>query len=124
MGVPHESPEQRLTARVGEIEGDRALAARVHLPPELAALPEPGAQGIAATRVLDLDDVGAVVGEDRRQHAAGDQTRAVDDTEARERAVHLGRVILRCWASASMTRARSEERRVGKECRARWARRN
>jgi len=37
------------------------------------------AQRVAAARVLDLDHVGAVVGEDGREHAPGDQAGAVND---------------------------------------------
>src|SRR5207249_11866944 len=43
VGVPDQTLEQRLAARVGEVERDRAFASRVDLPPELTALPEPGA---------------------------------------------------------------------------------
>src|SRR3989475_1561859 len=88
VGVLDQTREQSLAARVGEIERDRALPARVDLPPQFAALLEPGAQRIAAPRILDLDDVRAVVGEDGREHAAGDQPGAVDDAEAGERPPH------------------------------------
>src|SRR2546422_6062227 len=36
----------------------------------------------------------------RSQHAAGDETGAVDDAETRERAVHVRGDVLRCWARA------------------------
>src|SRR5581483_12333692 len=84
----HETPEQGLATRVGEVQRDRALAARVHLPPQLAAIAQPRAQRIAAPRVLDLDDVGAVVGQPRREHAARDESGAVDDANAAEGAAH------------------------------------
>src|SRR5207253_6441111 len=57
-----------------------------------------------APRVLDLDDVRAVVGEKGREHAARDEARAVDDPEPSQRAAHDG-AFLRCRVRASMTRA-------------------
>ena len=100
-----EPSEQRLPALVRQVQRDRALAARVDLPPELAAITEPGAERIAAARILHLDHIGAVVGQDGREHAAGDQTRAVDDPEARERAAHFWVEVFKCRASACIIRA-------------------
>jgi hypothetical protein len=89
VGLTAEPPQERLPSCVGQIQGDRALAAGVDLPPELAAIPEPGAQRIAAPWILDLDDVGAVVAQDGRQDAPRDQAGAVDDSETGERAAHF-----------------------------------
>jgi hypothetical protein len=102
VGVTTEAPEQRLSAAVREVQRDRALAACIHLPPQLTAIAEPGAQGIAAARVLDLDDVRAVVGQGRREDAPGDQARAVDDPKTRERAAHFWGEVLKWRASASI----------------------
>ena len=88
IGVAHEPLQERLTAGVRQVERDRALAARVNFPPQLAALTQPRAQRIAATWIFDLDHVGAVIGQHGREHAAGDEARAVDHTQARQRAAH------------------------------------
>ena len=94
VGVADEALQQILASRVREVERHRPLAARVDLPPELAAVAQPRAQRIAATRVLDLDDVGAVIGEHRGQHATGDEPRAVDDPQALERAAHFAAFLM------------------------------
>src|SRR5207245_5585955 len=107
VGATAKPSQERLPARVGEIQGDRALAARVHLPPQLPTLAEPGAQRIAAARVLDLDDVRAVVGQDGREDTPGDQARAGDDAEGRARAAHCGDGALKARARASTCRARA-----------------
>src|SRR4029453_1839233 len=107
VGAAAQPAQERLAPRMGEVQGDRALAARVHLPPELAPIAKPRTQGIAAARGLDLDDGGAVIGEDRREHAAGDKPRAVDDPKPGERSAHWPGVFLKCCASASIMRARA-----------------
>src|SRR5690349_8182223 len=54
------------------------------------ALDPPVAQRVAALRVLDLDDLGAVIGELQAQHVAGDEARQVDRADALERPVGIG----------------------------------
>src|SRR5439155_19650651 len=84
-----------------------AAPARGGLPLRCSALRGPGAQRLAAPRILDLDDVRAVVGEGGREYAGGDQRGAVDDAEAGERPPHRRGRPLKCRARASMTRARA-----------------
>src|SRR5262249_30565285 len=104
VGVADQALQQILTAGMREVQRHRSLAARVDLPPQLPAVAQPRAERIAAARVLDLDDIGAVIGEDGGQHAAGNEPRAVDDSQALEGAAHFTAFLM--WAaSASMTRA-------------------
>ena len=60
----------------------------------------PGAQRVALLRVLDLDDLGAEIGELRGHRVAGDQPRQVDDPDAVERTGARDRTILRAGSSA------------------------
>src|SRR5262249_22459125 len=83
VGVAHEASQQRLTTRWAEVERDGPLAARVDLPPQLAALAQPRAQRVPAARIFDFDDIGAVIGQHGGQHTAGDQPRAVDHAQSR-----------------------------------------
>ncbi len=73
-----------LRAVVAEVEHDRALVARVGLPVQLPASVTPVAQRIARGR-LDLDDVGAEIGELKRKHVAGDQPRQVEHAHTGQR---------------------------------------
>ena len=71
-----------------EVEDDRALVAVDELPPQAFAVarvaPCQAAQGVAVG-ALDLDDVGAEVGEVAGAVGAGEHGRQVEDTERRER---------------------------------------
>ena len=82
---PGEALEEGLAFGPRQVERDRALAAPVDFPPELAEGLGPGADGVAAPGIFDLEDVGAEVGQHRGQHAAGDEARAVHDAEVGER---------------------------------------
>ena len=70
----------------------RALVAGGHLPPQVhAALRRAHlAAGIAVARVLDVDHVGAEVGEQGAGQRAGDHVGELDDLEAGERTSPLG----------------------------------
>src|SRR5581483_7331264 len=101
-----------LPARLRERQGHAALVPADERPPERdpvllpAHLPEP-----VAARVLDLDDVGAVVAEERRDHGAGEERGAVDHAQPGQRE---GRAVRHAWRSA----ARASWRR--NRWRARW----
>ena len=83
--APGDEAQQRvLRAVVAEVEHDRALVARIGLPVQLLAAVAPVAQRIARRR-LDLDDVGAEIGELEGEHVAGDQPRQVEHANAGER---------------------------------------
>jgi hypothetical protein len=82
---PGEALEEGLAFGRRQVERDRALAAPVNLPPELTERLRPGANGVAAPGVLDLEDIGAEVGQHGGQHAAGDEARAVHHAEVGER---------------------------------------
>ena len=62
--------DQRAGRRRGlvlaDVERDRALVARIDLPEGLDAVGAPVPQVVALLRMLDLDDVGAVIGEQQR----------------------------------------------------------
>ncbi len=80
--------QQQLGAGLGvEVQGDRPLVAPEARPPQGdAVLRRPvGARGIGLARVLDLDDVGAVVAEDRGGQGAGEQGGDVDDPDPGQR---------------------------------------
>ena len=82
-----EQPLQHLEVMVAlEVEGDAALVPAVGLPEHLDVVDPPAPQVVAAIRVLDLDHVGAEVGEHVRDHVAGDEPGQVDDANAAQRA--------------------------------------
>jgi hypothetical protein len=92
VGFAHRAQE-RLAPHVAlEVQANRALAAVQRqeergLRRVLDAVVErrPGAQVVAHSRVLDLDHVGAEVGEQQRAEAAGEQAAEVEDADAFER---------------------------------------
>ena len=96
VGLAHE-PQQHLAPRVGlQVDADRALvaverqeqrAARALLRP-LVARRRP-AHVVAEPRVLDLQHVGAEVGQQPRAEAARQQPREVEHADALERAAHV-----------------------------------
>ena len=82
---------------------DRALVAAERLPPQVDAVlrGSVAAGGVGPRRVLDLDDVGAEVAEERRGQRPGEQRRRVDDAEAGERCVSHRRLLHRSRSQAS-----------------------
>jgi len=72
-----------------QVEGDALLVAAVDLPGRLDTLHPPRAQRVAFGR-LDLDDLGAEVGELQGQHVAGHQARQVDDADPVQGAACVG----------------------------------
>jgi hypothetical protein len=84
VGVGQQRPQHVLAARGAQVDGDGALAAvvqlerRVHL---TAVRPRQSAKRIATER-LDLDDLGAPVGEDGRARRRGQPEPELDDADA------------------------------------------
>ena len=75
VGAPGE-PARRLAALVRlQVEDDALLSPVPHAPGGH------GAEGVAAGR-LDLDDLGAVVGQDHGRHAGGEPRSEIDDGDA------------------------------------------
>ncbi len=89
-----DEPEQDLPATsLTEIEREGALVAAGDLPPERDAL-VPGAQranGVAASRVLDLDHVGSEVAQQRAGERPGHHVAEVEDANVRQRPGPVGR---------------------------------
>ena len=81
-----ERQQQLLGAGLAQVQRHALLVAGVLLPEQRVALDAPMAQGIALVGVLDLDDLGAEVGELEGDHVAGDQPRQVEHGDAVERA--------------------------------------
>jgi hypothetical protein len=116
VGVGDEAMEHRPRVRLGEVERDALL---------VAALEQPGvvvrsgrvagnfgqrAIGIAAAGRLDLDHVGAEIGQHRRGRRRGNEARAVDDLEAGEDSLlhfllpaHAALALAQSWASTTAT---------------------
>src|SRR5882757_1743781 len=88
IGAGDQPKQGGVPVRLLEIEDDRALVAvevdELARHAGMAAAFGHGAQEIAAGR-LNLDDVGAVVGERSRADRPDDDRRQVDDADARER---------------------------------------
>ena len=68
-----------------QVQRQALLVPRIDFPVQALALPAPGAQRIADFGVLDLDDLGALVGELQADHVAGDQARQVHHADAGQR---------------------------------------
>ena len=87
------SLEHALPLGVLEVEGDAPLVAidreviRRHAL-DLRRHPRPGL--VTGPRELDLDDVGAVVGEHQRAIRTGERAREIEDVDARQRALGRG----------------------------------
>src|SRR5262249_12047077 len=81
-----------------EVERDALLVPRVYLPVHAHACLAPVAQRVAPARLLDLDDLGAEVGELKTHHVAGDEPREVEHADAAERPFEGGvEALLRKW---------------------------
>ena len=98
-----QAPDERLALRRLEIDGDRALAAVAGVEiggrqrRAVGALHEgrpPAARVVAVARPLDLDDVGAEIGERLADPGAGEDAGEFEDAEAGSG----GWVIARCLA--------------------------
>ena len=81
VDTAHELLQRRLAVGGGEVERDAALAAVE----EVVC----GVVGVRAlTRQVDLDHLGAVVGEDHRGHRAGDPPAEIEHAQAGTRRSH------------------------------------
>jgi hypothetical protein len=89
-----EVEQERPTARVLQVKGDAALAARVGLPVGVVAVDQRGAQLVAHPRLFNFDHVGAQVGQDRGEVAARDQPRQIEHPNAIERSGGARLVLL------------------------------
>ena len=78
--------QQRIAAGLRpQVDRQALLVARIDFPVQRQALDPPGAQRIADLRVLDLDDLGALIGKLQADHVAGDEARQVHDPDAIQR---------------------------------------
>src|SRR5690606_26347221 len=96
----HETAHDLLRLRLLEIEGDRLLVARLGVPPQRRAFVQlaPLAQRIAAPRGLDLDHLGAELGQHARAERPGDERAELDHPHAAQRKTAVPRhdiVLLR-----------------------------
>jgi hypothetical protein len=95
VGALGELEERLLARRLLQVEADRALVAVEREEPHgLRGVLDARRRGhrpadvVAHPRVLDLDDVGAVVREQQRAERAGQQPREVQDAHALQREAH------------------------------------
>ncbi len=93
VGAIDETQEDLASLRRADIERDRALAAVGILEGErgLAFLRGTIAEVVAGARALDLDDVGAEVGENRGRKRPGDYPAEIEDANSFEHARRHGR---------------------------------
>ncbi len=64
-----------------QVQRDVSLVACVDLPPQWLAVAGPLAQRVTDTRLLDLDDVGAEIGEQHAGDTAGDHAGQIEDAD-------------------------------------------
>src|SRR5215471_11665395 len=112
-----------------QAERHALLVTAVDLPMDADAVGLPGAQRVAALGILDLDHLGAEIGELQADHIARDETRNVDDPHPVERTTrsrlerffrhtHCSDPILRrfgaalCWTAFSLPMTTASKRRV------------
>lgn len=86
------------SASVAQIEGDGALVARDRWPPQAVAVDRhaPRPHRIAIVRILDLDDLGAIVAEQLPRERPRDEASEFEDADIRQRAVGDGHVCHAC----------------------------
>ncbi len=84
------SAKQFAAARRAQVQRHALFVARIDLPVDADPVGLPGAQRVAPFRVLDLDHLGAEIGELQADHVARHEPRHVDDPHPVERAPRLG----------------------------------
>ena len=89
-GVPHHLEQQFPTARLPVVQGDGLLVARIDFPVAGDTIDPPRPQVVAAARRLDLDHIGAKVGQHMRNDVARHQARKVKYPHTVERSVRFG----------------------------------
>ena len=92
-GPGNELADQRDGVRMPEVEAEAALVARMDLPGRLDAVDAPAPQRVTVAR-LDLDDVGAEIGEVLAEQVAGDEAGQVDDPHAFQGARRGGAIVI------------------------------
>jgi hypothetical protein len=110
VGAREQRVENRARVAMPQVEWQRVLAAVAD--EEVAALTAPERRDVAARLTLtrlDLDDVGAAVGENLARPRHGDEVAELDDRDARERllAAHVGHPCMKAFQSGvAMVRSR------------------
>src|SRR5262245_15105545 len=94
VGAASESSDERLALRLTQVAGDRSLVPALDEPHVRDArcqlVPEPP-EIVADTRLLDLDDLGAQLAEQRTTEGRGDERREVQRDQALESSAHRAR---------------------------------
>src|SRR5438046_5523481 len=85
-------PYTTLFRSLAQLQAQALLAARIEFPGDRHTVRLPGAQRVARRR-LDLDHLGAEIGEHLREGVACDQPREIQDAHALERAAHPWGVV-------------------------------
>src|SRR5262250_79471 len=116
LEVGHEIENDPGRLRRLQVEGDALLVPGVHLPVHAHARFAPVAQRVASPGRLDLDHLGAKVGELKAQHVAGHEPGEVEDADAAQRSLAIGLEGLPGDGHRATT---SEERRSPPESRPR-----
>jgi hypothetical protein len=80
-----EIEQQRAAAFLAQVKRNAPLVAAIDLPVDADAFCLPVAQVIAVAGPLNLDDIGAMVGEQVRYGVAGDKAREIENAQAVER---------------------------------------
>ncbi len=89
VGAADQRVEGAPAERRAQIDREAALVAVVAAEMRAVEAAAEAAEGVAAVRVLDLDDVGAEVGEHHPGQRPGDHGRQLDDPDAGKRRRHL-----------------------------------
>src|SRR5688572_20786894 len=86
LAFAREAAHDRLAFGLAQVERDRLLVTRLHLPPERYAVAHapPAAQRVAVARRLDLDHLGAEIGERLAAEGPGDKRAELEDFDAGE----------------------------------------
>jgi hypothetical protein len=83
VGALDEAEQQFLGPRLAKVERQALLVACIRLPEQRVPRDAPVAQRVALARVLDLDHLGAEIGQLQREHVARDQTRQIEHGDSR-----------------------------------------
>src|SRR5205085_11545834 len=92
VALPGELQEDLARLRLAQLQRDALLVARIELPARRHILRLPRAQRVAR-RGLDLDHLGAEIGEQAGESVAGDEARKIEDAQAVEGTALAGEVI-------------------------------
>jgi hypothetical protein len=84
VGALDEAEQQLLGPRFAKVERQALLVACIRLPEQRVPRDTPVAQRVALARVLDLDHLGAEIGQLQGEHVARHQTRQIEHGNAVE----------------------------------------